>query len=385
MVDASKEIVRGLAGILVSTTSMSKVDGVKGELTYRGYDIHDLAKYSSFEETCYLLFNGELPNETQLTEFTNDLNTNRDLPEAVLTVLRALPTDAHPMAVLRTAVSAYGCTDANEAETTVENFKTIGAKLVAQVATMAAAVWRLRSGLEPIAPNHDLGYAANFLYMMTGEIPSEEDAKLMDVSLICHADHGIPASTFSGMVVVSSLTDLYSAISAAIGSLKGPLHGGANEQVLINLDAIGDASNVPAYMEKVRAEKIKVPGIGHRVYKTYDPRAVIFKELAKDEAERHPEILELYKTATALEDACVEEFGSKQLYPNVDYFSGIIYRGLSIDPLMFTPIFAVSRMAGWVARLIEYLPQNRIFRPKGQYEGSELRPYPSSDSRKNCA
>ncbi len=377
MTDATKEIIRGLEGVLVTTTKVSKVDGANGVLTYRGYDIHDLAAHSTFEETTWLLFEGELPSKAQLADFQKQLNAARAIPESVLNVLRALPKTAHPMAMLETAVAAYGCTDDHAADTTVDNFRRIGTRLVAQIGTMAAAAWRLSQGQAPIAPDPQLPYAANFLYMLTGKRPTADEARLMDIALICHADHGIPASTFSAMVVVSSLTDLYSAIAAAIASLKGPLHGGANEAVLRNLDQIGSPENVPAYMQKVVAEKLKVMGIGHRVYKTWDPRAVIFKKLAESAAKQNPQLANTYATALRLEEAALKAFEGKQLFPNVDYFSGIIYRGLGIDPKMYTPIFAVSRMSGWVARLIEYIPNNRLFRPKGKYEGYDKRPYPT--------
>jgi citrate synthase len=375
MADPTQEIFRGLEGVLVATTEISKVDGIKGELTYRGYDIHDLAAHSTFEETSWLLFNGELPTASELAAFSATLHAASTLPDAVVQTLRVLPREAHPMAMLRTAVSAYGCTDVDEMDVSVEGFQRIGTRLLAQMSAIGAAAWHLSQGNEPIAADPTLGYAANLLYMLTGSRPSAEDAHIMDVALICHADHGIPASTFSAMVVVSSLTDLYSAITGAIGSLKGPLHGGANERVLENLDAIGAAENVPAYMERVKNEKLKVMGIGHRVYKTYDPRAIIFKAIVEKQAATNPSLAQTVATATALETACVELFAEKQLFPNVDYFSGIIYRSLGIDPKMFTPLFAISRTAGWVARLIEYLPNNRLFRPRGRYEGQNKRAF----------
>lgn len=381
MIDATKEIIRGLEGVLVTTTTMSKVDGVKGVLTYRGYDIHDLAAQSTFEETCWLLFDGELPTAAALRQFTQTLNAERDLPDAVLRVMRQLPHAAHPMAVLETAVCAYGCTDDTANDTSAANLRRIGTRLVAQIATIGAAAWRLSQGQEPIAPDPSLSYAANFLYMLQGTRPTAEAVRIMDIALICHADHGIPASTFSAMVVASSLTDLYSAIAAAIGSLKGPLHGGANEAVLRQLATIGSPDNVPAFVDDAQANKIKIMGIGHRVYKTYDPRAVIFKKLAEACVRSDASLATLYATALRLEAECVARFGDKGLYPNVDYFSGILYRSLGIDPKMFTPIFAIARMPGWVARLLEYLPHNRLFRPKGKYEGHDQRGYVAMTQR----
>ncbi|MBI2343934.1 MAG: citrate synthase/methylcitrate synthase [Deltaproteobacteria bacterium] len=375
MADPTQEIFRGLEGVLVATTKISKVDGLGGVLTYRGYDIHELAAESTFEETAWLLAEGELPTPSQYAAMTRTLAAHLAMPDTVLEVLRQLPRTAHPMAIMRTAISAYGCTDTSAEEITVEAWKRVATRLVAQIGTIGAAAWRLSQGAEPIAPDPSLGYAANFLYMLHGKRPTEAAARILDIALICHADHGIPASTFSGMVVGSSLTDLYSAITAAIGSLKGPLHGGANERVLVDLDRIGSAANVPAYMREVQSKKLKVMGLGHRVYKTWDPRAIIFKKIAETRAAKDPDIARTFATAVALEKACLDAYAEKQLYPNVDYYSGIVYRSLGIDAKMFTPIFAISRMAGWTARLIEYLPNNRIFRPRGKYEGYDLRAY----------
>lgn len=382
MIDATQEIIRGLEDVLVAETAISLVDGEQGRLTYRGYNIFDLAEHSTFEETTYLLFYGQLPTKEQALQFERQLAGARALPTPILQILRELPKQSHPMAQLRTAIAAYGCFDPEADVVTEASFRAIGAKLIAQVGTMAAAIWRLSRGWEPVAPDPTLSYAANFLYMLQGQKPTPEAARIMDISLICHADHELPASTFSSLVVCSSLTDLYSSIAAAVGSLKGPLHGGANEQTLRNFDAISGVENVGAYMAQVKEKKLKVPGIGHRVYKAYDPRAVIFKRIAEQLAKQHPALTKTYATAVELERQCVELFGAKKLFPNVDYFSGIVYRSLGIDPLMFTPIFAVSRMAGWVSHLIEYLPQNRIFRPAGKYVGPAERAFVPTAERK---
>lgn len=370
-----EEIIRGLEDVIVCTSQVSDVDGERGVLTYRGYDIHDLARHATFEETCWLLMEGELPTTPQLEQFKKTLAAARAVPAAVIQALKALPHDAHPMALLRTAISALGCTDRDEATVTVDNLRTIGTRLIAQIGTICAVVWRIKNRQEPIAPDPSLDHAANFLYMLLGTTPSAEAARTMDVALVLHADHEVPASTFSAMCVLSSLADLYSAITAAIGSLKGPLHGGANEAALRNFAAIGAPEKVTAYLDDVQANKGKVAGIGHRVYKAYDPRATIFKAYAIA-AGKQPALATLCATAMELERQCVARFGPKQLFPNVDYFSGLVYRGLGIDPQMFTPIFAVARTAGWVARLVEYLPQNRIFRPRALYEGPTPRKYP---------
>lgn len=374
MTDPREQIIRGLEDVLVCSSKVSDVDGERGVLTYRGYDIHDLAKHATFEETCWLLMEGELPTKSQLDQFKKTLAAARPIPTSVIQALQALPHDAHPMALLRTAISALGCTDTNEAIVTVENLKAVGTRLIAQFGTVCAAVWRIKNGQAPIAPDPSLDHAANFLYMLQGAQPAPEAARTMDVALVLHADHEIPASTFSAMCVLSSLADLYSAVTAAIGSLKGPLHGGANEEVLKNLAKIGAPEKVATYLDAVQAKKGKVPGIGHRVYKAYDPRATIFKEYAMT-AGKQPALATLCATAMELEKQCVARFGAKKLFPNVDYFSGLVYRGLDIDPQMFTPIFALARISGWVARLVEYLPENRIFRPRALYEGSALRTY----------
>ncbi|MBI2346986.1 MAG: citrate synthase/methylcitrate synthase [Deltaproteobacteria bacterium] len=366
--DPTQQLIRGLEDVIVCTSQVSDVDGERGVLTYRGYDINDLAAHATFEETSWLLLEGELPTKAQLEQFKKSLTAARMIPTTVLQVLKALPREAQPMALLRTAVSALGCADKNEAACTVENLKTIGTRLIAQIATLGAAIWRIKNGQDPVMPDPSLDHGANFLYMLQGTKPSPEAARTMDVALVLHADHEIPASTFSAMCILSSLADIYSAITGAIGSLKGPLHGGANEDVLKNLAKIGGPEKVTAYLDDVQVKKGKVPGIGHRVYKAYDPRATILKRYAET-ASRQSSLAALYATAVELEKQCVARFGPKGLYPNVDFFSGLVYCGLGIDPQIFTPIFAIARMAGWVARLVEYLPENRIFRPRALYQG----------------
>ncbi len=375
-----EEFVHGLEDVIVCKSKVSDVNGQKGELIYRGYNISEIVDHVSFEETTYLLVFGELPNAKQLADFKAKLVSYRRVPASVIKILKDCPLDAHPMAVLRTGISALGCTDTYADDTSLVNETEIAYKLISQVATVTSAIARIRLGKEPVSQDPSLGHAANFLYEMTGRKPDKLTENIMDIGLVLHADHELPASTFSAMVVNSSLTDFYSSITAAIGSLKGPLHGGANEQVLRILFKVGDPSNVKAYLDDVVANKKKVPGIGHRVYKTYDPRSVILKKYAKELAYAS-NLQKLYDTAEELEKRAIEIFSKKGLYTNVDFYTGIIYHALGIEPEMFTPIFAVARIAGWSARILEYLPTNRIFRPRALYEGEYGKKYVKPSDR----
>jgi citrate synthase len=368
-VDPREQIIRGLEDVIVCESSVSNVDGQKGILSYRGYDINDLAEKSTFEETAYLLLYGHLPTTAELSAFTKELVAARALPAAVIDTLKLLPKTTNTMAALRTAVSALGCTDKNADTVTVENEHQVATHLISQFATITAAIARIREGKEPIAPDASLGHAANFMYMITGTKPSAALARIMDVALILHADHEVPASNFSALVVASSMTDMYSAITAAVGSLKGPLHGGANEDALRNVTQIGGPAKVQAYVDDCMATKKKIPGIGHRVYKVLDPRARILKRYAAQLGEDNKEISTLFQTASDLEKLVEPIYGPKGIYPNVDFYSGIVYHAMGIPTELFTPIFAVSRIVGWTAILIEFLPQNRIFRPRALYVG----------------
>lgn len=370
-IDPREQIIRGLEDVIVCESSVSNVDGKKGVLTYRGYDINDLAENSTYEETAYLLLHGKLPTSAALTAFTKELVAARTLPQSVIDTLKLLPKTTNTMAALRTAVSALGCTDKNADTVTAENEKAVATRLISQFATITAAIGRIREGKEPVAPDASLSHAANFMYMMSGTKPSTQMARVMDLALVLHADHELPASNFSALVVASSMTDMYSSITAAVGSLKGPLHGGANEDALRNVTKIGGPSNVKAYVDDCMANKKKVPGIGHRVYKVLDPRARILKRYAAQLAEGNKEISSLFQTANDLENMVEPIYGPKGIYPNVDFYSGIVYHAMGIPTELFTPIFAVSRIAGWAAILIEFLPQNRIFRPRALYTGKE--------------
>lgn len=368
-IDPREQIIRGLEDVIVCESSVSNVDGKNGILTYRGYDINDLADHSTFEETAYLLLRGHLPSSSELAAFTKDLIAARTLPQSVIDTLKLLPKTTNTMAALRTAVSALGCTDTSADTVTADNETHVATRLISQFATITAAIGRIRDGKEPIAPDARLSHAANFMYMMTGTKPSAQVARVMDLALVLHADHELPASNFSALVVASSMTDMYSSITAAVGSLKGPLHGGANEDALRNVIKIGGPANVKAYVDDCMANKKKIPGIGHRVYKVLDPRARILKRYAIQLAEGDKEISTLLQTASDLEKRVEPIYGPKGIYPNVDFYSGIVYHAMGIPTELFTPIFAVSRIAGWAAILIEFLPQNRIFRPRALYTG----------------
>ncbi|MFH1741744.1 MAG: citrate synthase/methylcitrate synthase [bacterium] len=361
----------GLEGAIACGTTIGYVNGSKGWLIYRGLNIFDLAEKCSFEETSYLLLYGKLPNKKELDGFKQKLAKHMPLNKTVVQVLKTIPTaKTHPMSALLTGVAVLGAFDEKAEDTSVANETEIAVKLIAQMATISGAVARLRQGKEPVEPDPTLSHAGNFLYMMTGEKPDAIAERIMDVALTLHADHGMNASTFTAMVCNSSLSDMYSSIAAGIGSLKGPLHGGANERVLYDLEEIGSVDNVDSWFAKARETKRKVMGFGHRVYKAYDPRARILSPLAAMMAEKDPAIKKTYEIATKLDGIVCAQLGvEKKIFPNVDFYSGIVYRALGIETAMFTPIFAVSRISGWTARILEFLATNRIFRPRAIYTG----------------
>ena len=365
------ELNRGLEGAIACTTKIGYVNGAKGWLVYRGYNCFDLAEKSSFEETTFLLIHGRLPSRSELDAFKARLGAERRVPGEVAEILARLPIRrTHPMAALRTAVSVLGTLDESADITTTAGETEISVKLIAQLATLTGMIGRMRAGAAPLEPDPSLSHAADFLRMLTGRKPDALSERLMDIALILHADHGMNASTFTSMVTNSSLSDMYSTVVAGIASLKGPLHGGANEQVLYMLDEIGSPENVEPWFRTARGEGRKIMGIGHRVYKALDPRARILGPLAALMAEIRPELRQTYETAKKLEEIVGATISQdKKLFPNVDFWSGIVYRGMDIEPAMFTPIFAVSRVAGWTARVLEYHADNRIFRPRAAYQG----------------
>ncbi|MGE5850740.1 MAG: citrate/2-methylcitrate synthase [Candidatus Methylomirabilota bacterium] len=374
------EFKRGLEGAITNETRIGYIDGEKGWLVFRGYNIEDLAERSTFEETSFLIIFGRLPTRRELTRWTDRLIQARALPDYLLDALRRIHPETHPMATLRTAVSLLGCHDSKADAQDIANYERIGVQLTAQMATITAAILRLRHGKDPIPPDPELSHAANFLYMSTGKVPDEISARVMDANLVLHMDHGMNASTFTGMVIASSLSDMYSAIAGAIGSLKGPLHGGANEEVMKMLLEVGRPERADTWVEKAITEKRKIPGFGHRVYKAYDPRAKVLSRFSERITKLHGQE-RLYQTAKRIEELVIPALGGKGIFTNVDFYSGTIYYCMGFDYAMYTPIFMVGRIPGQVARILEYLPDNRIFRPRAAYVGDLNLTYTPTEER----
>ncbi len=368
---------RGLEGVVATTSAISSI--IDDTLTYVGYNIDDLTENASFEEVIYLLWHLELPTKKQLQELKEQLAENMELPQEVLDSFKTYPLDkVHPMAVLRTAVSALGIFDKDSEVMDKEANYQKAIRLQAKMPAIVAAFARIRKGLEPIAPRKDLGFAANFMYMIKGEEPDQIEIEAMDKALILHADHELNASTFTARVCVATLSDIYSGITAAIGALKGPLHGGANEQVMKMLTEIGSADNAESYIKNKLENKEKIMGFGHRVYRKGDPRAKHLKEMSKRLTEITGEP-EWYNISIKVEEVFTSE---KTLPPNVDFYSASVYHSLGFDHDLFTPIFAVSRTSGWLAHILEQYENNRLIRPRAEYTGPGMRSYISLDERK---
>jgi len=361
-------ISRGLEGVVANTTRLSAVIGDKGQLIYCGYDINELAGKVSYEEVVYLLWNNKLPNRQEFDSCVNQLRGQRVLPEGVIEFIKGAPKNAAPMDVIRTAVSMLGLYDPNIQEATVEKGKDRARSITAKIGVIAAYFHRARNG-QPLPPvREDLSEAAHFLYLMNGEPPSQEAAETLDVAFVLHADHGMNASTFSARVTISTLSDMYSAITSAIGTLKGPLHGGANEGVIHMLEEIGDEKNVDSYIEQQLAQKKKIMGIGHRVYKTLDPRAPHLRAMAIKLSEKlgEPKWIRMSERIAEL----MKE--KKNLNANVDFYSATVYYSLGIPTDLFTPIFATARCSGWCAHVLEQLEDNRLYRPLSEYVGEPV-------------
>ena len=370
----------GLEGIPATKSSISFVDGQKGILEYRGIAIEELTKQGSFLETAYLLIWGKLPNEEQLKEFQNDILMHRRIKYRIRDMMKCCPETAHPMDALQTSAAALGLFYARRALDDPEYIRKAVVRILAKIPTMVAAFHQMRRGNDAITPNDSLDYAANFLYMLTERRPHALEAQIFDVCLTLHAEHTINASTFSAMVTASTLTDPYAVVASAVGTLAGPLHGGANEEVLLMLENIDSVENVKPYLENLIANKQKIMGFGHRVYKVKDPRAKILQELAEklfDETGHD----RYYEMAVELERVIEGKLGSKGIYPNVDFYSGLVYRKLGIPSDLFTPIFAIARVAGWLAHWKEQLAVNRIFRPTQIYTGEHNTPYVPMEER----
>lgn len=361
----------GLDGIVVAETRLSHIDGEKGELIYGGYDIDDLARNTTFEEVCYLLWNGALPDQGQLDELKRELAAEAALSPEMLDMLRAYPRDTDPMAALRTSVSALGMFDPQADDISEPELRRKAILLTARMPTLVAAYDRIRNGREPVHPREGQTIAANFLYMLNGEEANDTRCRTMDAALILHAEHGMNASTFVGRATASTKSDLYSAITSAIGSLKGPLHGGANVEVMAMLREIVESGTGPEeWVRGALAGKQRVMGFGHRVYKALDPRATILRELADQimaEAgeTRWLDLSDKIRTVMAEE---MEKAG-KKIYPNVDFFSASVYTTLGIAEDLFTCVFALARVPGWTAHLFEQYANNRLMRPKADYVG----------------
>ncbi|GGK95800.1 citrate synthase [Salinibacterium xinjiangense] len=363
------EIRKGLAGVYVDTTSVSKVNPETNSLLYRGYPVQELAANCTFEEVAYLLWHGELPTPTQLADFENQERALRHLDERVKRVIDELPLSAHPMDVVRTAVSVIGASDPDAADSSRESNLGKSVALLAQLPAIVAYDQRRRRGEHLVEPRDDLSYSANFLFMTFGELPDEVVVNAFDVSMILYAEHSFNASTFTARVVTSTLSDLYSAVTAAVGALKGALHGGANEAVMHVFDEIGTADKAEAWLETALAEKRKIMGFGHRVYKSGDSRVPTMKaalDTLVAEYDR-PEMLELY---VALETAMTDR---KNILPNLDYPSGPAYNLIGFDTEMFTPLFVASRITGWTAHIMEQLESNALIRPLSLYVGPDER------------
>jgi citrate synthase len=363
---AKPAVAQGLEGVVVAQTTLSTVDGVAGKLTYCGYDIHDLAKNSTFEETAFLLWNGRLPKRAELDKLRSDFREASALPERTRRILEASPRSAHPMAVLRTVVSALGLEDPEADDNSEDSVRRKAIRLTAQLGTIVGGFQRIREGKEPLQPRADLSHAANSLYLMTGRAPTPDEAHIFDVCLILHADHGFNASTFAARVTIATLSDIYSAITSALGTLKGPLHGGANEAVMKMLLEIDRTGADPAGEVRQRLERReKVSGFGHRVYKTEDPRATHLREFSRLLGEKSGQ-KKWFEMSQRIEALMQREKG---LNSNVDFYSASTYYQLGIPPDQFTPVFAISRVSGWTAHVIEQLRNNRLIRPRSEYVG----------------
>ncbi len=361
----------GLRGVAAASSSISDVNGEKGELIYQGYNIHDLARHSTFEEVIFLLWNKRLPTSSELSELEQSLRSSYQLPREILDLMKQFPREADPIDVLRTAVSALEFYDSSSRDLSRAASVKTAIKLTAQFGTMVAAGDRIRRGLEPVTPSGSLNIAANFLYMLRGQEPSERDARIFDVCLILHADHELNASTFTARVVAGTLADMYACVTAAIGALSGPLHGGANTNVMKTLLEIGAVENTEPFIKKALAEKRKIMGFGHAVYKTEDPRATRLRQFSKETGEAAGDS-KWYEISRKVEEVMMSEKG---LYPNVDFFSASTYYMMGIPLDLYTPIFAVSRISGWTGHILEQYADNKLIRPRAEYIGARDLPY----------
>ena len=378
MTEKKVEIHRGLVGVYFDRSKTTRIDGKQGILEYRGYNIHDLAEKSTFEETSYLLLNGELPTKTQLSEFDKPLKSSREIPDTVLNIIDSIK-DSHPMDVLRTAVSSLSSFDPETNDKSSEATLRKGIRLTAQVPTIVMAHNAIRNGKAPIKPNNNLSHAANFLYMMNGETPSDLVSNLMDKDFIVHADHGSNASAFAARVSAGTQADLHSAITTGISVLSGPSHGGAAENVMKMVKDVGTPDNAKNYVRNLLKNKQRVMGFGHRVYRSEDPRAKHLEDGVQMLSEEKGDP-SWYEILVAVKDA-MEPYRRRGINANVDFYAGVIYNLLGIPTDLFVPIFAVGRIPGWTIQVLEQYKNNILLRPLLHYNGEESRPYINIDSR----
>ena len=370
----------GLEGVPAARSGISQVDGKQGILRYRGIRIEDLAENSTFLETAYLLIWGDLPPQEDLVAFEYDIRYHRRIKYRIRDMMKCFPESGHPMDSLQACAAALGLFYSRRALDDPAYIRAAVVRLIAKIPTMVAAFQLMRKGNDSVQPRDDLDYAANFLYMLNEREPDELAARVFDACLILHAEHSMNASTFSARVTSSTLTDPYAVIASAVGTLGGPLHGGANEEVIAMLEQIGSVENVRPFFEDRVRRKQKLMGFGHRVYKVKDPRAIVLQKLAEQLFEKFG-YDKYYEIALELEKVAGEKLASKGIYPNVDFYSGLVYRKLGIPTDLFTPIFAIARVAGWLAHWKEQLGENRIYRPTQIYSGAHDQPYVPIEQR----
>ena len=379
MTENTPQLHRGLKGVYFDRSAVSSIDGRAGELRYRGYSIHELAEYSTFEETAYLLIYGELPTQGQLDEFDSKLKSERQLPEALLEIIRSM-SNAHPMEVLRTGISALGVFDAEYDDKSQGGIIEKGIRLTSQIPMIVAAHDRFRNNEESLAPNTEISHAAHFLYQLTGNIPSDDSAKLFDKDLVLHAEHGSNASSFTARVVAGTNANVYASVTAAVAALSGPSHGGAAEDVMKMAREVGAPENAKEYVKTKRKNREAVMGFGHRVYRAEDPRARHMKEgvekLSKEMGQP-----QWYEILQALVEA-MKPYSRHGVNVNVDFYSGVVYHLLGIREDLFVPIFAIGRMPGWIVQIVEQFSANILIRPLTVYNGPELRNYVAIEDRK---
>jgi citrate synthase len=361
----------GLRGVVAAQSAIGDVNGEEGKLIYQGYDIHDLAEHSTFEEVIFLLWNGRLPNQTELDDHTSRIRRNYEAPKEVIELMKQYPKESDPMDVLRTAVSSLDLYDPKGQGTDRESAVGAAVRITGQIGTIAAAWDRIRNGKEVVAPEKNLSIAENFLYMLRGEKADAEEARMFDIALILHADHELNASTFTTRVVAGTLADMYGSVTAGIAALSGPLHGGANTAVMKMLIEIDDPAKIDAWVEDALAHKKKIMGIGHAVYKTEDPRATWLRKFSKQMADRKGES-KWFEMSQRIEQLMLEKKG---MHPNVDFYSASTYYLMGIPLDLYTPIFAVSRISGWTGHILEQYANNKLIRPRAEYIGKRDQKY----------